>query len=355
MKSTLAILILLGSFAYADDMESLDLLNNRLTISVPKGAKNEARSNSIMAAPDANESETRLVFKDGEKKLVVMAWELFRRAGDNYNEEVPKALKEWSESESTPFKISKIGEHITLGIPDEPNTEDDAILYSSAFVRHDDGMIQRVAVYFNPEFHKTPDHCTGMAKKIVESIKVGKRTLDLGAGERHLDILNEGFQMTVSVPEGWTYTTQKGVDFLVHSLEKVSDFGSPSASIGVYIGGHPGYNHSRIDEDTLIKGTRKAQLFGESREWIEYSTKDSEGWKGLEIISNIPGIDDYWKTHIFTGGADDKQREQLMKILSTAKIEKRAEQAGAGQPATRPESKSKGGDKPQTKSEGRSR
>jgi hypothetical protein len=32
-----------------------------------------------------------------------------------------------------------------------------------------------------------------------------------------------------------------------------------------------------------------------------------------------------------------------------------AEQPGAGQPATRPESKSEGGDKPQTKSEGRSR
>jgi hypothetical protein len=339
MKHILATLIFLTTMASAEDLESLDLLNNRLIISVPKGTKNEARSQSIMAAPEANESETRLVFEDGEKKLVVMAWELFRRAGANYKEEAPKALKQWSESETTPFKISTIGEHITLGIPDEPNADDDAILYSAAFLHHEDGTIQRVAVYFNPEFHKTPDHCAELAKKIVESIKAGKRSLDLKAGERHLDVLNEGFQMTVSVPEGWTYTTQQGVDFLVHNLQKVSDFGSPSASIGVYIGGHPGYHHSRIDEDTLIKGTRKATLFGEPREWFEYSTKDSEGWKGLEIITGIPGIDDYWKTHIFTGGADDKQRDQLLKIISTAKIEKRAEQDGGGQPATRTESK----------------
>jgi len=326
MKNTLAILMLLSSFAYADDLESLDLLNNRLNVSMPKGSKNEARGHNIMAAPEANESETRLVFEDGEKKLVVMAWELFRRAGVTYKEEAPKALKQWSKSESTSFKISTVGEHITLGTPKEPNEEDDAILYVAAFVRHDDGTIQRVAVYFNPEFHKTPDHCADLAKKIVESIKAGKRSLDLRAGERNLDILNNGLQMTVSVPEGWTYTTQQGVDFIVHNLQEVSEFGSSSTSIGVYIGGHPGYHHSRIDEDELIKRTRKAPLFGKPQEWIEYSTKDFEGWKGLEIISGVPGIDDYWKTHIFTGGANDKQRDQLLKIVSTTKIKKRAEQ-----------------------------
>jgi len=320
-------------------MESLDMLNNRLSISMPKGSKNEARGHSIMAAPEANESETRLVFEDGEKKLVVMAWDLFQSAAANYKEEAPEALTQWSESESTPFKVSTVGEHITLGIPEEPNEEDDAILYAAAYVRHNDGSIQRVAVYFNPEFHKTPDRCSALAKKIVESIKSGKRSLDLKAGERKLDVLSDGFQMAVSVPDGWTYTTQQGVDFLVHSLQDVSDFGSPSTSISVYIGGHPGYHHSRIDEDTLIKGTREAPLFGKPREWIEYSTKESEGWKGVEIISSIPGIDDYLKTHIFTGASEGKELDELLKIVATATIQKKAEQGGSGQLPTRPESK----------------
>ena len=38
-----------------------------------------------------------------------------------------------------------------------------------------------------------------------------------------------------------------------------------------------------------------------------------------------------------------------------AQLKKKAEQAGTGQPATRPESKSEGGDKPQAESKGRSR
>lgn len=321
MKKYFTILIFLTSFTYADDLESLDLLNNRLSISMPKGTKNEARGHSIMAAPEANENETRLVFEDGEKKLVVMAWELFRKAGANYNEESTKALKQWSESESTPFKISTIEKHITLGIPSKPNVEDDAILYSTALIRHDDDTIQRVAVYFNPEFHKTPDRCVDLAKKIVESIKVGKRSLELKAGKRHLNVLNDGFQITISVPENWTYSTKKGVDFIVHNLKEVSDFGTSSESIGIYIGGHPGYHHSRIDDDTLIKGTRKAELFGKQQEWVEYSPGNSKDWKGLEIIGNIPGLDTYWKTHIFTQGINEKRREEMLKIISTAKIE----------------------------------
>lgn len=39
--------------------------------------------------------------------------------------------------------------------------------------------------------------------------------------------------MTVSVPEAWTYTTQHtqhGVDFIVHSLQELSDFGSSAGN-----------------------------------------------------------------------------------------------------------------------------
>ena len=107
----------------------------------------------------------------------------------------------------------------------------------------------------------------------------------------------------------------------MHNLKEVSDFGTSSESIGIYIGGHPGYHHSRIDDDTLIKGTRKAELFGKQQEWIEYSPKNSKDWKGLEIIGNIPGLDPYWKTHIFTQGINEKRREKMLKIISTAKIE----------------------------------
>jgi hypothetical protein len=60
-----------------------------------------------------------------------------------------------------------------------------------------------------------------------------------------------------------------------------------------------------------------------------------QGWKGFEKLNY------YGKT------------KEESEAIDSAK--KKAEQAGAGQPATRPESKPEGNDKPQTKSEGRSR
>jgi len=59
------------------------------------------------------------------------------------------------------------------------------------------------------------------------------------------------------------------------------------------------------------------------------------------------------RTWEISGEIDSFQKDLL--IRNPAAVKKQGEQAGAGQPATRPESKSEGGDKPQRKSEGRSR
>ena len=317
----IAALILVSPAALAEETASFDLLNKRIAISMPKGAKAEARGHSIMGAPESNESETRIVFQDGEKKMVVMAWELFKSAGANYTEEVPKALKEWSESEATPFKISKVSELVTAGIPEKPNADDEAILHAAAFVRHKDDSIQRIAIYFNEEFNKTPARCTELASMVLTSVNSGERSLNLRAGNRQLNLLNSGSHLVINVPDGWTYTTKEGVDFMVHTLEEVSDFGTTSSSIGIYLGGHPGYHHSRIDEDTLVKRTRQAPLFGKSKDWIEYSTKEEKDWTSIEIISGLPGMDDTTQTHIFTGASDAKRLDELLKIIATTKIE----------------------------------
>lgn len=355
MKLLTPLLVLLAIQAFAAETETVNALNNRLTLSMPKGTRNQARNENIMAASAASEGETRLVCEEGEKKLVVMVWETFRRAGDDYKTEVPKALKEWSEGESTPFNIANIGEDITAGIPTKPNEKDDAILYAAAYFRHKDKSILRIGVYFNPEYHKTPDQCTALAKDIIGSVRSGERALDLRKGERVLDILNSPFKMVVSVPEGWTYTTQRGPDFLVHTLQEVSVFGVSAASIGIYVGGHPGYNHLRVDKDSLTKHTRKAPLFGEPAEWIEYTTKDADGWKGIEVIETMPNIDDYWKVHIFFDAEDDKSISELLKIVATAKIEKRTDRNGADQPAANPVAKPEARQKPQPETKVRTR
>ena len=59
------------------------------------------------------------------------------------------------------------------------------------------------------------------------------------------------------------------------------------------------------------------------------------------------------RTWEISGEIDSFQKDLL--IRNPAAVKKEGEQAGAGQPATRSESDSEGGDKPQPESEGRSR
>ena len=76
---------------------------------------------------------------------------------------------------------------------------------------------------------------------------------------------------------------------------------------------------------------------------------------GLRIRTLIKGASVKIKNYRVTGdewltGAEFDELE-----VDGQRIETKAEQAGTGQPATRPESKSEGSDKPQPESEGRSR
>ena len=73
-------------------------------------------------------------------------------------------------------------------------------------------------------------------------------------------------------------------------------------------------------------------------------TLDSNGY----LTRSYPII---WKMPKAFVGVTDK----LPKAIEPQKKSKPGEQAGAGQPATRPESKSEGSDKPQPEAEGRSR
>ena len=296
------------------------LLNKRLTVEMPEGSVNEARGHNIMAAPESNQNETRLVYEEGDKKMVVMAWELFKKAGPDYDKEVIKAMDAWLDSEDTAIETKKIGEHIVVGTPETPNADSDAILYATALIRHDDETLQRVAFYFNPEFNKNPEECRKLAEKLVSSLKIGERKMNLKAGERRLAAMNEGSSLAVTVPAGWTFTTQKGPDFLVHQLREVSPFGESSSSLGFYLGGHPGYHHERMDEGELIESVRKSPLLGEEREWVEYLRKGQDDWRNVEVICAL-SEDGYWKAHVFGGAKDEKGLEEVLKIAATFKLE----------------------------------
>ena len=98
-------------------------------------------------------------------------------------------------------------------------------------------------------------------------------------------------------------------------------------------------NHPKGDQTIywrFIKSTQFGDIYVITFEDIDHS------------ITNVPIIYDGKKPVIL-------ERNAMRFEISESNISTEAEQAGTGQPATRPESKSEGGDKPQPEAEGRSR
>jgi hypothetical protein len=305
-------------------MASVDLINKRLTIEMPKGSKIEGRGYDIMSAPEPDTKETRVVFDDGKKRLVLIAEEIFKTAGKKFEEKAIETLRTWGEYEKSKFTTRKIGEGTIIGIPDSYNTEDEAILYSAVFVRNFDNTVIRLAVYFNPEFHKENTIAQALAEKIIKSIKPGSRKLNTTEDTEVFNIFSDQYKLAIDFHGNFCHYTQIGPDFLVHRVLELVEFGSNGKSISIYVGNHPGYHHREYGPGELNIETADKELFGKKIPWIIFSTKNSTDEFNAETITGIPYLnDDYLKIHIFCNSITNAGLDDIFKILKSAEIKKK--------------------------------
>ena len=75
----------------------------------------------------------------------------------------------------------------------------------------------------------------------------------------------------------------------------------------------------------MTKKTRRGQLFGQPRNWIEFSDKENEDLVSAEIIIDISSDDALRKVHIFTTPVESAVLDKLFEISATAEVKKDAE------------------------------
>lgn len=320
MKTSFAVFLLaLAPCAFGQSWQQFDLINKRLTVSMPPGSTTGSRVQSMMGASEPTECETLIVYEDSGNKLVLVARELFKFAGRDFDGETSRALKRLSGDMGSHFVATGIGGNKIIGVPDKPNQKGDSILYGVAFVRHADNTVLRVSVYFNPSFHKASNRCRELTQRILASIAPGPRRLNLDPGVKKLDFHADG--ITLSTPRNWVYTVQDGIDFTVYHLTEMAEFEQLSKNISIYVGWCPSFFYEKIDKDLLFKGKRTSLLFGTRQEWVEYWNAEEDPEKHIEIITRLPNKD-RTPTHIFGSAGDDKGIASILDIIATAKIEK---------------------------------
>jgi hypothetical protein len=307
------------------DKKPLELLGGRLTMQLPAGARIEARRASIMAAPEAAQHETRVVLEKGDERLAVMAFEFFALVGPDFEQQARKELGQLKGQGGAPYAIAPLPSGspklraIAATAPSiEPERRMSMVL--GAFLGHPDGTVQYVGIFVNPIAGKDLAGCTALAKKMLATLAPGARTLPREAGLRSLDVLAKDNELQATVPAGWVATVQPGPDFIVHHLRKLTNYGTPALAIGVYVGGHPSYQHRQVDGPAPKVTVTKGKLFGKDVEWQQWTRgtgKDAATTQ--EAIAPLPGAARL-NVHVFATVAKPELLKELQPIIATLKL-----------------------------------
>ncbi|MGA1870954.1 MAG: hypothetical protein ACMUJM_20650 [bacterium] len=306
----------------------IELLDGRLSVSMPKGSKIEARHFNIMSAQKPAKEETRVVFEEDNKKLVLMAFETFLKANANFESTLKKEIQEWAKDEKGSFKIQKDQNGRYLIFPESFNTSDEAIFIQGLYIVNFDETVQWLAVYVNPYLFKNINKSKKLSNRIINSVKKGCNELDVREGKKKLSIYNDKNELLIEFPKGYVHTVQEGPDFLVHRIREITDFGSTGNIVGIYVGGHPSFFHSKYDKEEIKIKKVKRTFLCKKIEWIQYTTNKNSNKIHIEAIFPLTEIknyrtENYWNLHIFLSTDSEKKLEKLFKIMNTARIEEK--------------------------------
>lgn len=318
MRFLLAI-VLMTTAAHADKISDLklghteQLLAGRLEAALPDAMKLEARGHSIMAADASSADETRGVMDLDKTRFVMMTYEAFVFTGKDFKASIEADQKMQGDTDSKiePLTMQKPLTGFAL-VPKPPKGDSDANLVYAAWIGSADGTAQFMAFYISPDGVKQAASWAALAKKIVTTIKAGKRTLDLKAQTRKLGSGTEAFSVTT--PDGWSATAQPGPDFDVYHLRKVVTLGTSGPTCGIYLGGHPSFQASQNGVDKAKIKTTQGKLFGAATTWQTW-TADGARFTS-EAMTKHPKANGTM-VHTWCSADSEAALADLRKILET--------------------------------------
>jgi hypothetical protein len=297
------------------DSKPLKLLNDRLRVRMPAGTVLEPRQNGIMSSPSAVEAETRAVYEKDDKKLVLMAQELFCIADDSFVER----LGAWDREElkdgrtvKTTLLVDQKGYRVFQSEYAPVVTDREANLVLAAWVVNRDNMVQHVAVYANPAGARDAG-MRGLCSSILKTLAPGDRPLEAKGGAQTLS------ELVIDLPEGYATVTDPGPDFLVHWIHKISPFSRSHPSIGIYVGRHPGYLHPRTDDAAGRKVEKiQGELMGIEATWFKY-TEEGVTYREAILWSQDPGVS---SIHVVISAVSEKDLEALGQVVATFQFDR---------------------------------
>jgi hypothetical protein len=299
--------------------EPTSLLGGRLSVRMPATATTKPRGHNIMAAPEAAESETRIIVDADNERLVLMARELYALVDDDLEKAVrADVAHSWGEESATArFEKLSVAPSATAVafIPQHGDGKSEANLLLVAYFKNEDGTVQFLAFYVNPAGYTDAAGAMDLAKKILVTLKAGSTKLLSKAGPR----VFRGFVITA--PQGFVASTQKGPDFSVFRLNKLSLLGQAHAGCGIYLGWHPQYHYRQSEMPPDKVDSAKGTMFGQEIEWKTWS-KDKD--MTTEAIVPHP-IKREMSLHVFCTASTEDELKAVRAMAETLRVEEAME------------------------------
>lgn len=298
----------------------LSILNDRVFFNFPSEAKNEVRSVNIMSADPNKNMETRIVYDNGDKRLVFFAQELFALGDADFQTSVEKIDVE--SKLNTKRLLEKDSMLAILSTPTRFNENKSAILVNALTVRMPDNTVFRIAAYINPSAFKWKDQYQELTENIFASLSKGTRQVNLQAKKEKIDIFGTKKSFVFSLPANYAVTMDQQYDFQVFKLHKYQPFsGNVMQQFIIYVGNHPSmvYRDYGVSENDAQK--MEGNFLGNKVTWLLFDLKN-QGFYNKEQLVNADNIEKGLLVHIAMMSTDEALIDEFTKIAESIELEK---------------------------------
>lgn len=327
MKKTFLTLLLsaFGILIYGQSLNGLQLnnelsiLKDRVYLSFPDSAKNIARPTNIMSHDPNAEKETRILFNNGDERLVFFAQELFILANGTLLETLKSENDDYFE-----FEYSKIEDsHELIAIQSLPTKWDDTqegILINSLTVMTKDSSLIRIDAYINPvAFKEQKENYIELSKSVFNSLKAGSRLNNLEARTETYKIFGTDKSFVFKLPKNSIIQIDQKYDFQVFRLISFGRLGDTSwQSISIYTGHHPSYFHPDYGFEAY-SAKQKTTFLNESSDWLYFENKETGVYLKEQIIE-CDFIEESLVVHIALSGSSSELIGQMTELIESIEL-----------------------------------
>jgi hypothetical protein len=201
-------------------------------------------------------------------------------------------------------------------VPLHPDSQRDANLVLGLFVGNRDGTVQYLAFYVNPAGARDAAGVTALCRRIAATVRAGSRRLVSSSGPRSFPGVGND-RLVITAPEGFVASIQRGPDFSVYSLRKLSSLGQPASDCGIYLGSHPSYLYRQSEVPPGKVTPVKGKLFGQEAEWQTWSTANR--FTSETIVPYPHG--DGMAVHVFCSTGSPEEVKGLREVAETLRVE----------------------------------